>query len=93
MRKAFALRETGDARMTDEVFALANGCLPTCLAYNACVVNGVKFTVTDRDTNRTTQNSGVYVSGTNDEPFYGELQQVLDLQYIRECSVVLMKCK
>ena len=93
LRKAFELRESGDSKMTDEVFALANGCMPTALSYTTCVVNGVKYTTYDRDINRITQNSGVFVPGLNDEPFYGVLQDVVVIQYIRGCSVVLMKCK
>ncbi len=35
--------------MTDELFALANSCMPTVCSHTGCVVNGVKFVVHSRD--------------------------------------------
>ena len=62
------------------------------LSYSACVVNGIKFVCYARDINRTTQNSGVHVPGIDDQSFYGELQNVLVLQYLFNCHAVF-RCK
>ena len=44
--------------MTDELFLLASGSMPTALTYNAYVVNATKFVTQSQDANRQTQNSG-----------------------------------
>ena len=93
LTKAYDERNNGDIGMTDELFALANGCMPTVCSHTGCVVNGVKFVVHSRDACRKTQNSGVYVPSSEGEPFYGVLQDVISLQYINGCSVVLFQCK
>nr|GEZ88618.1 hypothetical protein [Tanacetum cinerariifolium] len=65
-----------------ELFSLA--CRPHSNAnlYAACIVNGVKFLVHDRDIHRTTQSSRVATPGPNGEMFYGQLEEILELTYI-----------
>ena len=79
--------------MTDELFALAMGSMPATLSFSTCVVNGVKFVCQERDANRKTQNSGVFVAGSEATPFYGVLKEVLVIQYAYGCNAILMRCK
>ncbi|KAL5857050.1 hypothetical protein ACOSQ3_004508 [Xanthoceras sorbifolium] len=53
--------------------------------YPGCVVNGVRYLVTSRDTQQTTQNSEVMVSGEHDNleiSFYGVLISIVELVYL-----------
>ncbi|PON77032.1 hypothetical protein PanWU01x14_030410, partial [Parasponia andersonii] len=62
-------------------------------SYIGYVVNGVKFLVDKRDSKRNTQNYGVRVPGSDGNYFYGILEQVLELSYIKGCNVVLFRCR
>ena len=93
VKKAFELRQQGAPEMTDELFALATGSMPTALSYSACAVNGVKYVCRERDANRKTQNSGVFVPGSEATPFYGVLEEVLVIQYVYGCNAIIMRCK
>ena len=93
LKKAFELRQQGATEMTDELFALAMGSMPATLSFSTCVVNGVKFVCQERDANRKTQNSGVFVAGSEATPFYGVLKEVLVIQYAYGCNAILMRCK
>ncbi|KAL5555616.1 hypothetical protein UlMin_037852 [Ulmus minor] len=59
----------------------------------ACIVNGVRFVTHARDVRLKTQNSGVSIPGTENEIFYGQLQEILEFSYLNDFSVVLFKCK
>ncbi|KAM0037381.1 hypothetical protein Hdeb2414_s0013g00402541 [Helianthus debilis subsp. tardiflorus] len=72
---------------TKELRALAHGPL-NAYSYTACIVNGVKFVVHDRDVEKATQNSGV-VSIGDGTTFYGQLEDIIELIYIDGYSVVL----
>ncbi|GJU35497.1 hypothetical protein Tco_1183851 [Tanacetum coccineum] len=65
-----------------ELFFLACGPESNANTHAACVVNGVKFLVHDRNIHRTTQSSRVATSGPNGEMFYGQLEEILKLTYI-----------
>ena len=72
--------------------------------YIACIVDGIRFIVKDRDDRLTTQNSGVLVyeeledddngGGGDDErmKFYGILDSVVEVNYIYDRRVILFKC-
>ena len=92
VNKAFQLRDSGAAIMTEELFSLATGTMMTSTSYTACVVNGVKFVTTARDANRKTQSSGVYVAGVDGDGFYGQLEEVLVMHYTLG-SVIIMRCR
>ena len=51
-----------------------------------------KFITCDCDSRLKTQNSGVSVPGTGDESFYKQLQEILELSYLNEFSVLLFRC-
>ncbi|GJW90430.1 hypothetical protein Tco_0167983 [Tanacetum coccineum] len=68
---------------SEELFSLACGPISTC-TYPACIVNGVKFVVHERDILHTTQCSGVSTLGLDGEMYYGQLEEILELTYIRQ---------
>ena len=73
---------------------MANKSNFTAFSYLGCVVNGVKFIVEKRDAKRKTQNSGVFVPSQDGLNFYGVLEEILELSYLKkDCSVLLFKCK
>ncbi|GJU66545.1 hypothetical protein Tco_1252804, partial [Tanacetum coccineum] len=77
---------------SEELFSLACGPISTC-TYPACIVNGVKFVVHERDILHTTQCSGVSTLGLDGEMYYGQLEEILELTYIGHRKVVLFRCK
>ncbi|KAL3615942.1 hypothetical protein CASFOL_040236 [Castilleja foliolosa] len=63
--------------------------------FSGCIVNGVRFLTKDRDSRRKTQNSGVVVDanhGDNMIAFYGVLDDIIQLDYVRDKRVILFKC-
>ncbi|GKD26955.1 hypothetical protein Tco_1233169, partial [Tanacetum coccineum] len=77
---------------SEELFSLACGPTSAC-TYPACIVNGVKFVVHERDILHTTQSSGVSTPGLDGEMYYGQLEEILELTYIGPRKVVLFRCK
>ena len=62
--------------------------------YAICKVNDVLFRCEERDSNCTTQNSGVMVHGGDGEPdYYGVLHSVVELVYGGGMRVHLFKCR
>ncbi|GJR82861.1 hypothetical protein Tco_0153646 [Tanacetum coccineum] len=72
---------------SEELFSLACGPTSAC-TYPACIVNGVKFVVHERDILHTTQCSGVSTPGLDGEMYYGQLEEILELTYIGHRKVV-----
>ncbi|KAA0060321.1 uncharacterized protein E6C27_scaffold22G001050 [Cucumis melo var. makuwa] len=94
--KAKAQRLHCDKFISDDLYAIACGPNDCARSYSGCIANGVRFHTKDRDSRRTTQNSGVMVpSGdkTGQIFFYGELHEIIRLQYICMKAVVLFKCE
>ena len=56
-------------------------------------MNGVRLISYNRDQNRTTQNSGVSVAGTEGFNYYGQLEEILQLSFTGAYSVTLFRCK
>jgi hypothetical protein len=71
---------------------LAHGPLNT-YSYTGCIVNVVRFLVHSLDVRSTTQNSGVVTVGEDDTTYYGQLEGIIELNYINGYSVVLFRCK
>ncbi|PWA47530.1 hypothetical protein CTI12_AA479680 [Artemisia annua] len=67
---------------SEELLSLACGPSSSACTYPACIVNGVKFLVHERDILHTTQSSGVSTPGLNGEMYYGQLEEILELTYI-----------
>ena len=87
-------------QINEDLYALAS--LPDlrlCI-FSGCIVDGVRYHTVERESSRRTQNSGVMVEGSHnkeDIDFYGQLKEVLQLQYNSDASsqrtVVLFKCE
>ncbi|XP_074555688.1 uncharacterized protein LOC141811568 [Curcuma longa] len=81
------------------IINLASGPLRKIQVYSGYYVNGFKFHVTQRESQRLTFNAGVYVKGSinnnNSEfDYYGRLEEIIEIEYpalpIKRC--VLFKC-
>ncbi|GJX33619.1 Myc-type, basic helix-loop-helix domain-containing protein [Tanacetum coccineum] len=78
--KVFVKKKVTDD-CSEELFSLACGPTSAC-TYPACIVNGVKFVVHERDILHTTQCSGVSTPGLDGEMYNGQLEEILELTYI-----------
>jgi len=86
-------------QINEDLYALAS--LPDLRLriFSGCIVDGVRYHTVECESSRRTQNSGVMVEGSHngeDIDFYGQLKEVLQLQYNSDASnqrtVVLFKC-
>ena len=57
------------------------------------VINGLKFRTKDFETTRKTQNSGVCVDTEGGATYYGELIDIIELNYSDKYRYVLFKCQ
>ncbi|KAM6560222.1 hypothetical protein CsatA_029461 [Cannabis sativa] len=89
----YDLHKSGSLDNGKELLALASGSDHLGTSYEGCIVNGVRFMATKRDEKRSTQNSGVFVAGTEGFNYYGTLTEVLKLTFTGVYSVTLFKCK
>ncbi|PWA37480.1 hypothetical protein CTI12_AA590070 [Artemisia annua] len=76
------LKVKNDPSCTSELFALACGPSYTAVLVDSCVVNGVKFNVHNRDLRRSTQNSGISTPNPSGGMYYGQLEEILEFEYI-----------
>lgn len=63
--------------------------------YKGCIINDYRFHIRDHDKYRKTQNSWVVVVCEHVQTeinFYGELYDIIELEYLEENCVVLFKC-
>ena len=79
----------------EALYALA--CAPhRCVRkYTGCIANGVRFLIKERDNRRRSQNSGIVVEGNHGDEiidFYGELNEIIQLDYVKDRCVILFKC-
>ncbi|CAN1156667.1 hypothetical protein LINPERHAP2_LOCUS21081, partial [Linum perenne] len=83
---------------TEQTLALHSlSCGPTpCITkYTGCILNGVRFHTKDLGERRKSQNSGVMVQGNHIQDiidFYGVLDDIIRLDYVRDKVVFLFKC-
>ncbi|KAA0032028.1 hypothetical protein E5676_scaffold96G001250 [Cucumis melo var. makuwa] len=85
-----------DKFISDDLYDLACGSNDCARSYSGCIANGVQFHTKDRDSRQTTKNSGVMVPDGDEIGqifFYGELHEIIRLQYICMKAVVLFKCE
>ena len=78
----YELREIRSPEATDDLFSFASGSSSSIKSYTNCVINGVKWLTYARDCRRKTQNSSVSMSRTEENPFYGCLEEILEFFYI-----------
>lgn len=89
--KVNEMREAGSYEATEELYALANRSNFSVYLYSGAIINGI--IVEQRDARRTTQNDGIFVPGVGGQNFYGFLQEVIELCYLKDCTVLIFKCK
>ena len=77
----------------EDLYALSMRADINVHTYTACIVNGVRFMVLDRDSQRTTQNFGVVTEDENNVKYYGQLEEIIEVHYAYKCSTVLFRCK
>ncbi|KAL3626909.1 hypothetical protein CASFOL_029220 [Castilleja foliolosa] len=79
----------------ESLYSLA--CAPRrCIKkFDGCIVNGVRFLTRERDSRHKTQNSGIVVDGNHGDEmlsFYGVLDDIIQLDYVRGRQIILFKC-
>ena len=79
--------------VTIELLSLSSKTNMVVSSYPTCIVNGVRFITHDHDARLKMQNISVLVLGTEQEIFYGQLQEILEFSYLNRFSVVLFRCK
>ncbi|KAL5583461.1 hypothetical protein UlMin_015903 [Ulmus minor] len=89
----YAMNRVHAPEVTHELLFLASKSNIVVSSYPACIVNGVQFVTHACDVRLKTQNSGVSVPGTENEIFYGQLQEILEFSYLNNFLAVLFKCK
>nr|GMD44164.1 uncharacterized protein LOC109169448 [Ipomoea batatas] len=93
--KVFQLHNAHATKAMDDLYSLACGPQLCVRKYTSCIVNGVRFHTKDRDSRHKTQNCGISVQGNHGDElidFYGVLNDVIELEYIKGCRIVLFKC-
>nr|GEY34580.1 hypothetical protein [Tanacetum cinerariifolium] len=75
-----------------DLFALACGPSHTSISVNSCVVNDVRFLMHSRDEHHTTQNCDICLPDSNEEMYYGQLEQILKFSYL-SFKTVLFRVK
>ena len=56
-------------------------------------MNGVKFLTHNRDSNRNTQNNDIFVCEPDNQTYYEVLEEIYELFYINDNSIIIFKCK
>ena len=93
--------------ISDDIKFLAQGPAPYARRFTAYNINGFKFRTLSREQGLKTQNSGVFLmSNTScgacsadinarqaNLPYYGKLEDIIELNYYGKFWVVLFKCK
>nr|XP_043639223.1 uncharacterized protein LOC122610292 [Erigeron canadensis] len=82
------------SQINEELYAVS--CLPDhrVSSYKGYIVNGVKYIVKSTDDCRRTQNCGVTVRVHNniEDDYYGYVDEVIELSFIKDYRVILFKC-
>ena len=95
-----------DIELSSEILSLALGPLEDALSFKSYIIRGFRFRTKEVDSRRKTQNSGVilkaeqksYASRKDSNPlsgdvtFYGQLTDIIEIQYFNGQKFVLFKC-
>ena len=93
--------------MSTDLKFLARGPLDNATRFTAYNINGFKFRTLAREEGLKTQNSGVFLTSNTscvsssvdgnlrqaDLPYYGKLEDIIEINYYGRFSVILFKCK
>ncbi|WMV54979.1 hypothetical protein MTR67_048364 [Solanum verrucosum] len=91
------LYKHGDSKRMEDLLSLSRGPMPYVTRFKGYIVNGYRFHVKEYDQYLKTQNCGVVVVGETGEEqnhmnYYGELTEVLELQFVGGRRVILFRC-
>ena len=80
-----------------DLLSLSRGPMKCVTSFKGYIINGYRFHVQDYDKGLRTQNCGVVVVGESDEEnktvdYYGELTEILELQFVGGRRVMLFRC-
>ena len=90
------MHDQGSEQISNELLSLAYGPDRRVQKYTGCIVNGVRFHTKQCDVHLASQNSGMMVEGNHEDDqinFYGVLTDIIHLDYIKDCQVVLFRCE
>ncbi|OIT29436.1 hypothetical protein A4A49_35319 [Nicotiana attenuata] len=95
--KVARLQKYDDSKKMADLLSLSRGPTPYVTSFRGYIINGYRFHMLDYDKGLRTQNCGVVVVGETDEEnknidFYGELTEILELQFVPGRRVVLFRC-
>ncbi|XP_070033390.1 uncharacterized protein LOC107771223 [Nicotiana tabacum] len=93
--------------VSDYLKFLADGLTPHARRFTSFNINGFKFRTSEREDGLKTQNSGVFCTSSTsciasgadrnlrqaDLPYYGKLEDIIELNYYGRFWVTLFKCK
>lgn len=74
-----------------EGIAIALGPITFVKRYNGFIMNGFRYHTKTRERYRRTQNSGVAVE-VEEKTYYGAIIEIIELEYLSTCMVVLFRC-
>ena len=89
------MRNQSLQEVSNGLFLLACGSNRCVRKYTRCIVNGVGLHTKKCDFHLRSRNNGVIVEGIHEEgeiEFYGVLMDIVQLDYIKRCEVVMFKC-
>ncbi|WMV14309.1 hypothetical protein MTR67_007694 [Solanum verrucosum] len=80
-----------------DLLTLSRGPMKYVTRFKGYIINGYRFHVQDYDKGLRTQNCGIVVAGETDEEgkiidYYGDLTDILELQFIGGRRLVLFRC-
>ncbi|XP_070021633.1 uncharacterized protein [Nicotiana sylvestris] len=95
--KVAGLHKCNDSKKMTDLLSLSHGPMPYVTSHRSYLINGYRFRVKDYEKGLRTQNCGVVVVGETDEEnknidYYGELTDILELQFIGGGRIALFRC-
>ena len=89
----FSFQELNAPEASTQLVLLSFGHIFSVRSYLSCVINEVKFLTHSSDSNRNTQNSSICVRGLDNQTYYGVLEEIYELSYINDNSIIIFKSK
>ncbi|KAH0660474.1 hypothetical protein KY289_029222 [Solanum tuberosum] len=95
--KIEGLYEHDDSKKMADLLTLSRGSMKNVTKFKGYIINGYRFHVQDYNNGLRTQNCGIVVSGEAGEEgriidYYGELTEILELQFVGGRRLVLFRC-
>ena len=89
----FTLQELNAPKASTQLVSLSSSSSFSVRSYFGYVVRRFKFLAHSCDSNRNTQNNGICVRRLDNQTYYGVLEEIHELSYINNNSVIIFKCK